>query len=104
MSMRKRMSLGSIIGKRSDEGVRVEGGASTEGRKRRSSPSPSLSWVESSGKKINWATEMMQRGLAAAAVVVDKALFVDVGDEQDDEYGTKYAQRSQSQRAEFEAR
>lgn len=99
------MSLGGMRGKDSSGGG--EGGDKSSSR--RPSLSSPLSWVGSSGKKINWATGMVQRSLTAAAVAVDKAtkdLFVDFEEEDDesDAYGALCAQRGQSQRAEFEAR
>lgn len=106
MSSRRRISLGGMKSRGSGE----DGGKSGGTPRRRSSFSSPLSWVGSSGKgKINWATGMVQRSLAAAAVAVDKAtkdLFVEF-DEQDDgsdAYGMLCAQRGLSQRAEFESR
>lgn len=111
MSIRKRMSLGGIIGKTNGDAERGndQAPAAAPAISRRSSISSPMSWVGSGGKKINWATGMVQRSLAAAAEAVDKAtkdLFVDF-EEQDssgDAYGVLRAQRGQSQRAEFEAR
>lgn len=106
MSARRRLSLGGMKSRGSGE----DEGKSGRAAGRRSSFSSPLSWVGSSGKgKVNWATGMVQRSLAAAAVAVDKAtkdLFVDLEEQDDgsDAYDMLCAQRGLGQRAEFESR
>lgn len=106
MSPRRRISLGGMKSRGSGGDEVKSGGAAG----RRSSFSSPLSWVGSSGKgKINWATGMVQRSLAAAAVAVDKAtkdLFVDPEEQDDgsDAYEILRAQRGLGQRVEFESR
>lgn len=98
MSIRKRMSLSSLRRKNSS-GERAGGGDSNV---RRSSLPHLSSWVGSSGGGLKWAAGVVQ----ATAAKAMKDLFVDFEEQDDgsDVYGTLCAQRSQSQRAEFEAR